>query len=176
MGATHWAAAILLAAIVGQAFAAEPSPKSGIHANVKSSSAVLTPAQASKLTRANSHHLKAKSQLPQEQQRQLDRLSARVRKKLFAAPLGADLMMSATELVRDSVPDLDAAEAEAAAHYVLGAIASGTPRNAETQMSFNLQYLQLLSQMQALNGDYEALSAIFKTKHDAVENSIGNVR
>ena len=46
----------------------------------------------------------------------------------------------------------------------------------ETQMSFNLQYLQLQSQMQHENRAYTAVSNIMKTKHDTVKNSIGNVR
>jgi len=46
----------------------------------------------------------------------------------------------------------------------------------ETQMSFNLQYLQLQSQMQNENRSYTAVSNIMKTKHDTVKNSISNVR
>lgn len=46
----------------------------------------------------------------------------------------------------------------------------------ETQMSFNLQYLQLQSQMKHENRSYTAVSNIMKTKHDTVKNSISNVR
>jgi glucose dehydrogenase len=46
----------------------------------------------------------------------------------------------------------------------------------ETQMSFNLQYLQLQSQMQNENRSYTAISNIMKTKHDTVKNSISNIR
>jgi hypothetical protein len=46
----------------------------------------------------------------------------------------------------------------------------------ETQMSFNLQYLQLQSQMQKENRAYTAVSNIMKTKHDTVKNSINNVK
>ena len=46
----------------------------------------------------------------------------------------------------------------------------------EAQMSFNLQYLQLQSQMQHENRSYTAVSNIMKTKHDTVKNSIGNIR
>jgi hypothetical protein len=46
----------------------------------------------------------------------------------------------------------------------------------ETQMSFNLQYLQLQSQMQNENRSYTTISNILKTKHDTVKNSIGNIR
>lgn len=46
----------------------------------------------------------------------------------------------------------------------------------ETQMSFNLQYLQLQSQMQHENRSYTAISNIMKTKHDTVKNSVSNIR
>jgi hypothetical protein len=46
----------------------------------------------------------------------------------------------------------------------------------ETQMSFNLQYLELQSQMQQENRSYTAISNIMKTKHDTVKNSISNIR
>ena len=47
---------------------------------------------------------------------------------------------------------------------------------AETQMSFNLQYLQLQSQMQNENRQFTMVSNIMKTKHDTVKNSISNIR
>ena len=43
-------------------------------------------------------------------------------------------------------------------------------------MSFNLQYLQLQSQMQNENRSYSMISNIMKTKHDTVKNSISNIR
>jgi hypothetical protein len=46
----------------------------------------------------------------------------------------------------------------------------------EAQMSFNLQYLQLQSQMQHENRSYTAVSNIMKTKHETVKNSISNIR
>jgi len=51
-----------------------------------------------------------------------------------------------------------------------------TKQMQETQMSFNLQYLQLQSQMQHENRSYTAISNIMKTKHETVKNSISNVR
>lgn len=48
--------------------------------------------------------------------------------------------------------------------------------NGDTQMSFNLQYLQLQSQMQHENRSYTMISNIMRTKHDTVRNSISNVR
>ena len=56
------------------------------------------------------------------------------------------------------------------------AFSSATKQMQETQMSFNLQYLQLQSQMQHENRSYTAISNIMKTKHDTVKNSISNIR
>ena len=57
-----------------------------------------------------------------------------------------------------------------------GALLAATEGMQETQMSFNLQYLQLQSQMQHENRSYTAVSNIMKTKHDTVKNSISNIR
>ena len=46
----------------------------------------------------------------------------------------------------------------------------------ETQMSFNLQYLQLQNTMQNENRQFTMVSNIMKTKHDTVKNSISNIR
>jgi len=51
-----------------------------------------------------------------------------------------------------------------------------TKQMQETQMSFNLQYLQLQSQMRRENRSYTAISNIMKLKHDTVRNSISNIR
>jgi hypothetical protein len=48
--------------------------------------------------------------------------------------------------------------------------------NADTQMSFSLQYLALQSQMQHENRSYTAISNIMRTKHETARNSISNVR
>ena len=176
MGARRALAAMLMAALAGPAFAAKPAPASVSSSNPKSAVSTLTAAQVRQLSAARLQHLKAKAALPPDQQGQLDRVAEAVKGKLFAALSSGDLLTAATELVRETIPGLDGTEAEVMAPYVLGAIASGTQRNAETQMSFNLQYLQLLSQMQELNRDYEALGEVMKDKHDQVENSISNVR
>jgi hypothetical protein len=57
-----------------------------------------------------------------------------------------------------------------------GALLEATTGMQETQMSFNLQYLELQSQMQNENRSYTAVSNIMKTKHDTVKNSIKNIR
>ena len=56
------------------------------------------------------------------------------------------------------------------------ALSNATEQLQETQMSFNLQYLQLQSQMQNENRSYTTVSNIMKTKHDTVKNSISNIR
>ena len=53
---------------------------------------------------------------------------------------------------------------------------AGTKEIEEMQQSFNLQYLQLQSQMQRESRSYTAISNIMKTKHDTVKNSISNLR
>jgi len=53
---------------------------------------------------------------------------------------------------------------------------AATKQMREMQMSFNLQYLQLQSQLQNENRSYTAISNIMKTKHDTAKNSINNVR
>ena len=53
---------------------------------------------------------------------------------------------------------------------------AATQQMQETQMSFNLQYLQLQDQMQRENQQYTAVSNLLKTKHDTVKNAIHNIR
>ena len=53
---------------------------------------------------------------------------------------------------------------------------AATKNMQETQMSFNLQYLQLQNSMQIENRQFTMVSNIMKTKHDTVKNSISNVR
>ena len=53
---------------------------------------------------------------------------------------------------------------------------AATQQMQETQMSFNLQYLQLQESMQNENRQYTMVSNIMKTKHDTVKNSISNIR
>jgi len=56
------------------------------------------------------------------------------------------------------------------------ALSSAIEQLQETQMSFNLQYLQLQSKMQQESRSYTAVSNIMKTKHDTAKNSISNIR
>jgi ABC-type transporter Mla subunit MlaD len=63
-----------------------------------------------------------------------------------------------------------------AAHPGVAQLLDAVRAMQETQMSFNLQYLQLQSQMQHENRSFTAISNIMKTKHDTVKNSIANIR
>lgn len=46
----------------------------------------------------------------------------------------------------------------------------------ETQISFNLQYLQLQNSMQNENRQFTMVSNIMKTKHDTAKNAISNIK
>ena len=46
----------------------------------------------------------------------------------------------------------------------------------ETQMSFNLQYLQLQTSMQNENRQFTMVSNVMKTKHDTAKNIISNIK
>ena len=70
----------------------------------------------------------------------------------------------------------DAAIGNATGSNSQNQLLNATKQMQETQMSFNLQYLQLQSQMQHENRSYTAISNIMKTKHDTVKNSISNIR
>jgi len=57
-----------------------------------------------------------------------------------------------------------------------GKLLEVTKQMQETQVAFNVQYQQLQSQMQHENRSYRSITAIMKTKHDTVKNSISNIR
>ena len=96
--------------------------------------------------------------------------------------------------IREAGPFLTTAECGVLAVYAIGAIGAGailtgvanpgpgdglleaTRQMQETQMSFNLQYLQLQSEMQNENRQFTMVSNIMKTKHDTVKNTISNIR
>ncbi len=97
--------------------------------------------------------------------------------------LHAKLMSDASKLLQLAE---DASKAAQTAAAQIGAgIAGGasqaqlmvaTKQMQETQMSFNLQYLQLQNSMQNENRQYTTVSNVLKTKHDIVKNSISNIR
>lgn len=57
-----------------------------------------------------------------------------------------------------------------------GNLLDATKQMQETQMSFNLLYLQLQSQMQHENRSYNIVTNVMRTKHDTVNDSISKVR
>lgn len=160
----------------------------------KPAQARLSAADEAKLEAMIAQHQRVRLRLPAKYQIQLDQLTAQVKERLFSAPMRSDLLPSAARIVSSMIPGLTAPEATSLAEYVLGGIAaggvtSGAPGGSaqaglmnavssmqETQMSFNLQYLQLQSQMQDENRSYTAVSNVMKTKHDTVKNSISNIR
>ena len=149
-------------------------------------------ADEAKLKAMVAQHQRVRSQLPANDQSELDQLTELVKRQLFAAPIPADLLTATAQIVSKIAPRLSKPDATSLAEYVLGRIAAGgvvgsadsrsvgsmtTATSTQTaQMSFNLQYLQLQSQMQSENRAYTAVSNIMKTKHDTIKNSIGNVR
>ena len=162
--------------------------------NAKPGQSQLSVADESTLSAMIAQHQKLRLRLPEEYRHELDRLTVLMRKQLFAALPRVNLLTSATQMVGKIIPRLTPSEARSLAEYVLGGIAGGdaigaaaadsrqaelmnaTKEMQETQMSFNLQYLQLQSQMQNENRSYTAISNIMKTKHDTVKNSISNIR
>jgi len=159
---------------------------------VRPAPAGLGAADEAKLKATIAQHQRVRSQLPAEYRAELDQLTELLKKRLFAAPIQTDLLASTAQIVSKMVPGLTKPEATSLADYVLGGIADGgvidsaagrsagsmnaTKSMQETQMSFNLQYLQLQSQMQSENRAYTAVSNIMKTRHDTVKNSINNIR
>lgn len=145
-----------------------------------------------KLKAMVAQHQRVRSQLPANDQSELDQLTELVKRQLFAAPIPADLLTATAQIVSKTAPGLSKPDATSLAEYVLGRIAAGSvvgsadsrsvgsmttaTSTQAAQMSFNLQYLQLQSQMQSENRAYTAVSNIMKTKHDTIKNSIGNVR
>lgn len=159
---------------------------------VRPAQARLGAADEARLKATIAQHQRVRSQLPTEYRAELDQLTELLKKRLFAAPIRGDLLTSTGQTVGEMVPGLTKPEATSLAEYVLGGIAAGgvndstagrsadsmnvTKSMQDTQMSFNLQYLQLQSQMQSENRAYTAVSNIMKTRHDTVKNSINNVR
>ncbi len=181
----------------GLTVTAQVPPKAGVVAPPKvapppvpapSATPALSSSQQQQLQALVAQHQRIRAQLPTTDAVILDGLVVRLRQELFAAPLRGNLLVSASRIVGRAIPGLTEVETTALAEYGLGGIAvatasggqaallAATKQMQETQMSFNLQYLQLQSQMQHENRAYTAISNIMKTKHDTVKNSISNVR
>lgn len=190
-------AAVAVLAVSGLAVTVQAPPKAGAVAPQKVAPSpvsappapqALSTAQQQQLQALVAQHQRVRAQLPTADSAILDGLVVRLRQELFAAPLRGNLLASASRIVGRAIPGLTEVETTALAEYGLGGIAvatasggqaallAATKQMQETQMSFNLQYLQLQSQMQHENRSYTAISNIMKTKHDTVKNSIGNIR
>jgi hypothetical protein len=124
-------------------------------------------------------HQRIKAKLSADDREALDQLSAKVRKSL---PRNAQIPSDIIKILSMNARGLSQDEIDALAAYVSGEVSSdnsllqATQQMQETQMSFNLQCLQLQSQMQNENRSYTTVSNIMKTKHDTVKNSISNIR
>lgn len=162
----------------------------------------LRPADKMRLNAVIAQHRMVRLQLAPSDQALLDRLTGNVKRQIFTAN-PPNLLAYATQVVNRTIPTLTAPEASIVVSYVLDGIAAGdgmggaggsdmigsaaggdsqsqllaaTKQMQETQMSFDLQYLQLQSQMQSQNRSYSAVSNVMQLKHDTVKNSIGNIR
>jgi hypothetical protein len=195
------AAAGSLGAVPAAAQVAKASPAPTPAAAVRPAPQTLTAQQDQQLQAMIAQHERVRAKLSPSDRADLDQLTAHVRKQLFASPRRGTLLSETSGIVSKAIPGLSSAEASAFAEYTLGGIATpsggtsggsaigsasggdgssqlmnATQQMQETQMSFNLQYLQLQSQMQNENRSYTAVSNIMKTKHDTVKNSISNIR
>jgi hypothetical protein len=103
----------------------------------------------------------------------LNELASRL---LKALPRNARLPDDARSLLAKAASGLSDSDISTLADDASAQLLEATQQMQETQMSFNLQYLQLQSQMQNENRSYTAVSNIMKTKHDTVKNSISNIR
>lgn len=148
----------------------------------------LTISQQQQLQSMIAQHNRVRAQLSASDRSDLDKLTARVRQELFAAPLRGNLLSSAAQIVGRTIPGLTAPEAASLAEFTLGGIAAATQGGAqagllsaarkmhEAQIGFNQQFLQLKVKLQSESQSFTAISGIMRTKHDTVKNSIGNIR
>ena len=144
----------------------------------------LSDADRERLASLAEQHRATRNRLSTEDRLLLDRLTGLVAGAVRATPPSSDAWKEARAYVHRLIPKLSDAEVGTLAAYAMDGIAAGDVATTErmgamlqeTQMSFNLQYLQLQSQMQHENRSYTAISNIMKTKHDTVKNSINNVR
>jgi hypothetical protein len=90
--------------------------------------------------------------------------------------LSKELARRIKDINKKSMKFLEKVETLATGKDSAADLLAATKEMQETQMSFNLQYLQLQSQMQNENRSYTLVSNIMKTKHDTAKNSISNVR
>lgn len=133
-------------------------------------------------------HRAIRAKLDKPEQETLDKLTARFRAVLTGRHLRDGLWRSALAALKASGMMLDDKERSVLATYVLDGIAAqddlvdvvpsseAWQRAQAAQQSFNLQYLQLQSELQDQNRRYELVRNIMNAKHDTVKNSISNIR
>ena len=139
----------------------------------------LTLAEETALAELIAQHRRVQSRFPAEDRSLLDRLTVLVKPRLFGAPLRADLLGSAAQIVGQIIPELTLVEAGSLGEYSLAGIASDTslaPTLVGVQAAFNQQLLQVQMSMQRENQVFTSVSNVLKTRHDTVKNSIGNIR
>lgn len=146
----------------------------------------LSAADKARLVAMIAQHQKVRSRLPIDYRKELDRLTAEVGRQLFAKLPRNNLLASAAQIVGKLIPGLTSPEALGFAEYAIGGIAAATGvrgtagssgrARKDTQMSFNMQYLQLQTQLQTENLVYTTISNVLRTKRDTVKNSISNIR
>jgi hypothetical protein len=148
-------------------------------APVAGSEAAFPPAvgtfQSRELARLHAAHGAVRARLSAEDRALLSRLATLVSRRMLMRGVERDRLKEAKDSISELVPGLTDHERSVIATYVLDELAA-TNAFGEMQMSFNLQYLQLQSQIQHENRSYTAISNIMKIKHDTVKNSISNIR
>lgn len=147
--------------------------KHSLSAQTTTSGKSLSSADVLAFDRSEAEYKELQKELRQlEKQRKmlLDRMEAfEVQQKAFA--LRAEKLEAAYDGINSAATAKSSGRAKS-----LAPAGSASSQLKEMQMSFNMQYLQLQSQMQHENRSYTAISNIMKTKHDTAKNSISNVR
>jgi hypothetical protein len=126
--------------------------------------------QARTFAAAHSH---LQNRFSPQQQALLTSLGEQVRQQL---PRGAHLPEDARRILAIGFPSLTGVELDSLSAYVAGNLLSQTQQMQETQMSFNLQYLQLQESQQNEDREYSCLSNVLKTKQDTIKAMLGNIR
>jgi|GEM_PF-400857 len=90
--------------------------------------------------------------------------------------LSTDLSSSPSSFAGGSSGATAAGGGAAGASDSFNTMMSATRQMSEFQASFNLQYLQLQEKIQTDTRQFNLISNIMKTKHDAAKNALNNVR
>ena len=90
--------------------------------------------------------------------------------------LGTDLGQPASNMAGGAYGAGSGGAAASGASDSFNQMMTATKSMAEFQASFNLQYLQLQEKIQTDTRQFNLVSNIMKTKHDAAKNALNNVR